>query len=297
MTTVTEEFQFLPQDAALVSRSAHLPHVRRKNATVGGLNISTLHWTNEPPQYTFLHGAGLNAHTWDATILGLNRPALAVDLPGHGDSDWREDADYRPITNAAAIGGVLDQLTSGPQILVGQSLGGLSAIAAAHRQPQQVRSLVLVDITPGVQIDPKAPNPVKDFLAGPRQYPSREAIVERALTFGFGPDREAVARGVYLNTRVTPDGQVEFKHHLAHLDLFKLPTHDPLDLWASLQDLTIPVALVYGTQGFLNSSHLTEFQRYLPDAALYPIKGGHNLQEDTPSALTQALKDIERSAL
>ena len=44
----------------------------------------------------FLHGGGQNAHTWDTVILGLGLPALAVDLPGHGRSAWREDGDYGP---------------------------------------------------------------------------------------------------------------------------------------------------------------------------------------------------------
>ena len=70
---------------AAVGRSASSP-----------VPISALKWGDEPPQVVFLHGGGQNAHTWDTVIVGLGLPALAVDLPGHGRSAWREDGDYGP---------------------------------------------------------------------------------------------------------------------------------------------------------------------------------------------------------
>ena len=59
----------------------------------------------------FLHGGGQNAHTWDTVIVGLGEPALAVDLPGHGHSGWREDGDYSPQNNAAALAPVLQRVS------------------------------------------------------------------------------------------------------------------------------------------------------------------------------------------
>ena len=46
---------------------------------------------------------GLNAHGFDPVVLALDAPALALDLPGHGRSDWREDANYRPDLLAADV--------------------------------------------------------------------------------------------------------------------------------------------------------------------------------------------------
>ncbi|HWU78592.1 MAG TPA: alpha/beta fold hydrolase, partial [Caulobacter sp.] len=69
--------------------------------------ISALKWGSESPQVVFLHGGGQNAHTWDTVILGLGLPALAIDLPGHGRSAWREDGDYGPKLNAETVKPVL----------------------------------------------------------------------------------------------------------------------------------------------------------------------------------------------
>ena len=88
-------------------------------------------WGDGAPRLALLHGGGLNAHTWDATALALGRPLAAVDLPGHGDSAWRDDADYRAESLAPAVGEVLAALAPASEAVVGQSLGGLTAIVLA----------------------------------------------------------------------------------------------------------------------------------------------------------------------
>ena len=55
---------------------------RLTHALPDGRTVSALAYGDAPPVVTFLHGAGLNAHTWDTTVLALGLPALAVDLPG-----------------------------------------------------------------------------------------------------------------------------------------------------------------------------------------------------------------------
>ena len=74
---------------------------------------------------------------------------LAVDLPGHGRSDWREDGgDYGPKLNAQTLRPVLHELAPHPRLVVGMSLGGLTALRLASTEPVLVPELVLVDVTP-----------------------------------------------------------------------------------------------------------------------------------------------------
>ena len=63
----------------------------------------------------FLHGGGQNAHTWDTVIVGLGEPALAVDLPGHGRSAWRDDGDYGPMHNAETAAARAARMGTRPQ--------------------------------------------------------------------------------------------------------------------------------------------------------------------------------------
>ena len=191
-----DEFSFLAEQAADAGITAPLPRGERVAVDLpDGRTLSALRYGDGPPVVTFLHGAGLNAHTWDTTILALGIPALAVDLPGHGDSSWRDDLAYvaRPLAADVIVG--MDAWTDGPQLVVGQSLGGLTAAAVAASRPDLVRELVVIDITPG--IDPNGgASQIRQFFAGPTDWASREELVERALSFGLGGSPKAAARGV-----------------------------------------------------------------------------------------------------
>ena len=94
-----DEFTYLADNAEQAGVSGPLPAVSR----VERGDISALRWGTDPVRVVFLHGGGQNAHTWDTVILGLGVPALAIDLPGHGRSAWRDDGDYGPKLNSAAV--------------------------------------------------------------------------------------------------------------------------------------------------------------------------------------------------
>src|SRR5207237_7590003 len=77
------------------------PAVRREFVDAGdGRRVSALVWGDTEPELVLVHGGAQNAHTWDTVALALDRPLVAVDLPGHGHSDWRDDRGYWPVNNA-----------------------------------------------------------------------------------------------------------------------------------------------------------------------------------------------------
>ena len=183
-----DEFSFLTEEAAEFGLALDgAPSVRRVDTAAADGTVSALVWGDPPAEVLLVHGSGLNAHTWNTTVVALGRPAVAVDLPGHGNSSWRADADYRAEGNAATLGPVVGRLAPSASVVVGQSLGGLTAIALASLRPDLVRALVVVDVSPGLVVG--GGNQVRDFLAGPTTFASRDEIVDRALAFGFGPSR------------------------------------------------------------------------------------------------------------
>ena len=97
------EFALLPENAEQAGVTGPLPAVHRVDMGA----ISALQWGDSAPRVVFFHGGGQNAHTWDTVIVGFGQPALAMDLPGHGHSAWRDDGDYSPQNNAAALAPVL----------------------------------------------------------------------------------------------------------------------------------------------------------------------------------------------
>lgn len=249
------------------------------------------------PTAVLLHGAGLNAHTWDPLLEHFSGAAIALDLPGHGDSTWRDDVDYSPATNATAIAAALDILLTAPAVLVGHSLGGLTAIELQRLRPDLVTALVLVEALPfGPDDFAGIPVQARDFMDGPADYPSLDAIVDRAIAFGFGPSREAIRRSVESNTRVRDDGRVEWKYHWAKVDPTAVFRGDYRDLWDALQQVTVPVTLVAGGHGLITPALLGELAHRAPFVVVRTLPTGHNVQEEAPEALAAIVTAVTDAA-
>lgn len=302
----TDEFSFLPAQAA--AAGVDVPRVERVGLTLpDGRALSGLRWGEGSPRVTLLHGAGLNAHTWDTTLLHLGVPALALDLAGHGDSSWREDAAYVGRVLAPDVATALEAWTDGPQVLVGHSLGGLTAAALAASRPDLVDTVVIVDITPG--IDPSGgPAQLRAFFAGPTDWASRDELVDKALAFGLGGARPAAERGVFLNTRVRPDGRIEWKHHFAHLAAAAAAagadtaTPDAVRAvlastgWDDIAAVRAPIVFVRADRGFVSADDADELVRRASDARVRVVPTAHNVQEEDPAGLASLLRETLAAA-
>ena len=298
VVTDKDEFRYLPGQAQALDVA--VPEVERVTLSLpDGRELSALRYGNSAPTVTLLHGAGLNAHTWDTTALLLQQPVLSIDLAGHGDSSWRDDAAYTARNLAEDVVRAIDEWTSEPQILVGQSLGGLTAAAVAAARPDLVLELITVDITPG--IDPKGgPAALRQFYAGPTDFASRDEMVDRAIAAGFGGERADTERGVFFNTRIRPDGRVEWKHHFARLaaQVFAAPETDiPATSavlqetgWDDLRAITAPITLVRATAGYVSEADGDELQRLVPGSRVVPIAATHNVQETAPRELAELIR-------
>src|SRR5438128_7371377 len=86
----------------------------------------------------------MTARSWVRQLqeLGGALRMVALDLPGHGESDPAPAASVE--AHAAAVADFLCALERGPSVVIGHSLGGSIAIALAARRPDLVRGLVLI---------------------------------------------------------------------------------------------------------------------------------------------------------
>ncbi|HUB58381.1 MAG TPA: alpha/beta fold hydrolase, partial [Mycobacterium sp.] len=120
----------------------------------------------DAPAVVFLHGGGQTRRSWGkaaAAVAERGWQAVTVDLRGHGESDWSQDADYRLTAFALDIQEVLRQVPPQP-VLVGASLGGFTTmLLAGEISPGIVRAAVLVDIVPNM--DPSGANRIHNFMA------------------------------------------------------------------------------------------------------------------------------------
>ncbi len=285
-----DEFALLPQNAEQAGLSGPLPPVHRVD--LGG--ISALHWGQGPAEALFLHGGGQNAHTWDTVILGLGLPSvLAVDLPGHGRSDWREDGDYGPKLNAQTLRPVLRELAPHPRLVVGMSLGGLTALRLATTEPVLVPELVLVDVTPSAperhEQMTKAQLGAVALVQGDRTFPTFAAMVDQAVAASPHRSRESLRRGVFHNAKQLDDGTWSWRY-----DTFR--KGDGFEgLWDDVPAITMPTTLVRGANSFfVNDDDAAQFARDAPgfQRTIVVPDSGHSVQGDQPRVLTQILRDV-----
>src|SRR5215475_4052412 len=189
------------------------PTVRRTEvAARDGGTISALVWGDGPPNVVLVHGGAQNAHTWDTVALALGRPLVALDLPGHGHSAHRDDHVYWPAENAIAIEAAVRALAPDAKLVVGMSLGGLTALALTDRAPDVVRSLVLVDVTPGVNREKSSA--IAQFIDGPEYFGSFDEILERTIQFNPTRTESSLRRGILHNAIEAPDGRWRWRYDL-----------------------------------------------------------------------------------
>jgi len=284
-----DEFAYLADNAAQAGVSGPLPPVER----IQRGPISALRWGTEPVRVVFLHGGGQNAHTWDTVILGLGLPALAIDLPGHGRSDWREDGDYGPALNAAAVQPVIAELAPRADLVVGMSLGGLTAMRLAVSAPHLVRKLVMIDVTPSAperhEQMTKAQMGAVALVQGERSFPSFDAMVDATVAASPHRSRESLQRGVFHNAKQLDDGTWTWRY-----DTFR--SGDGFaGLWDDAPVLHTPTTLVRGAKSFfVNDDDAAEFARSAPGFQHVVVvpDAGHSVQGDQPRALVEILRSV-----
>jgi pimeloyl-ACP methyl ester carboxylesterase len=294
-----DEFQFLEQHASWAGLPwTAAPRVVREACVVDGAAVSYLRWGEGDPEAVLLHGTGQNAHTWDTFAMALGRPCLALDLPGHGRSDWREDGDYLPHRTGPTVAAVVAELAPRAKALVGMSLGGLIGLRALRLDPGLARALVLVDITPRspgtAAIDDRARNGALTLLSGSRRYESWEAMLDAVHATMPRRERDSLVPGVRHNARRFDDGSWGWRYDELR------PSGDPIALleqqWEDFAGVSAEVLLVRGGRSpIVSDAHVELLRRHVPTARVETVAGaGHAVQTDRPVELARLVDDVVR---
>jgi pimeloyl-ACP methyl ester carboxylesterase len=250
-------------------------------------------WPGRGHALVLLHGLFDDAEGWDALARDTGRPCYAIDVPGFGASDGptrpRISAYAEAVVHGLAATGVADCT------LVGHSLGGAIAVAAAERSPA-VRGLALLAPV-GV-----GPIPIADWVSLPGVIDVTQLALPMALvnpltvtaaytTFvahGRLPSRDLMARLRKRAFRCGPgvrDATIAIAAAGHSLRGF---AHRPIDFEG-------PVAAVWGARDALVPLHHAQaLRRGLPQAHVEVWRGmGHHPQRERPVALARF---IERHA-
>jgi pimeloyl-ACP methyl ester carboxylesterase len=268
------------------------PAVRRVGVEVSpGRTVSSLVWGTAAPELVLVHGGAQNAHTWDTVALALGRPLLAIDLPGHGHSDGGPDGTISLESNGADLATVVEQLAPEARGVVGMSLGGMSSIALAAHTPALVRSLVLVDITPGVSAEKAAP--IMAFVDGPSSFASFDELLARTMEHNPTRSESSLRRGILHNAVPRDDGSWVWRYARFRTgDSAARPEF--ANWWDAISALTVPLMLVRGLAwSVVDDADVEELRRRQPTARVEGVEGaGHSIQGDRPLELAALLRDF-----
>ena len=178
-------------------------------------------------------------------------------------------------------------------VIVGMSLGGLTALRLAVTTSDLVRTLVMVDVTPSAperhEQMTKAQMGAVALVQGDRNFPTFAAMVD--VTVGASPhrSRESLRRGVFHNSQELPDGTWTWRY-----DTFR--NSDGFEgLWDDAARLSAPTTLVRGANSFfVNDDDAAEFARIAPgfQQVIVVPDSGHSVQGDQPRALVEILRTV-----
>jgi pimeloyl-ACP methyl ester carboxylesterase len=296
--TTYDEFGLFRENAD----EAHLPwhgqpDVRRVEVDAPGGRLSALVWGDGPPEIVFLHGGAQNAHTWDTVALAMNRPVVCIDLPGHGHSAWWDDHDYSPQAMATAVAAAVVELSPSANMLVGMSLGGLTALCVAASSPDLVRRLAVIDVTPGT--DHAKAEPIVAFVSGPETFANFDGILARTIEFNPTRSEASLRRGVLHNARPQPDGTWVWRYDRIRSWRVEGAEAAPdfSALWSAVDAIKAPLLFVRGgLSGVVGDEDVAELIRRQPSCRVVVVDGaGHSIQGDRPVELAAILAEFLES--
>ncbi|MFV0406078.1 MAG: alpha/beta fold hydrolase [Propioniciclava sp.] len=241
------------------------------------------------PRVAFLHGLLGQGKNWAtvANVLGDQGPALLLDLPNHGRSDWTPDLSYPALADQIATELQQHLDPSGRIAIVGHSMGGKVAMALALRHPELVRGLVVVDIAPD---DSREGYGFDDLLAALRHL-DLAAVTSRAHADAvLAPSIPDSGTRAFLlqNLRQTPAGW-SWRPNLTLL-AERLPTISgwPADLRGSYSG---PTLWLRGERSdYVRTEHRPLIRELFPRALVVTIKdAGHWVHADNPTDVTTTI--------
>jgi non-heme chloroperoxidase len=253
------------------------------------------------PPAVLLHGGGQTRHSWGTTLHALadrGWRTLAVDLRGHGDSEWAPDGDYTLDAFAGdvlAIRRALDE----PPALVGASLGGIASLAAIGEHTETVaRALVLVDVAP--RIEEQGRNRIGAFMAEHMNdgFASLDEVADAIAAYNPHRPRPTNLAGLEKNLRRRDDGRwywhwdpAFISGRLGSADETRSSIVDPDRLGAAARRLTLPTLLVRGRMSdLLSEEGAQEFLKLVPHAEMVDVSGaGHMVAGDRNDLFNDAV--------
>jgi pimeloyl-ACP methyl ester carboxylesterase len=281
--------------------SAERPSVAltaRQFAAFGGVNlVGDVGGDPRGQPIILLHGGGQTRHSWGKAALELTARGYyvaAIDLRGHGDSDWAPDANYNIDAQVGDIRAVIGHMPR-PPVLLGASMGGLiSLTAAGEAREQSIRALVLVDVTP--RVDPGGRARIIGFMRDrPDGFASVEEAADAIAAYLPHRPRPKDLSGLHRNLRLRADGRWYWHWDPRFFATFE-PDHEAAvaRYTAAARSVRVPTLLVRGSKSELvTADNVKHFREAIPHAEYADVTdAAHMIAGDRNDAFNAVVLDF-----
>jgi non-heme chloroperoxidase len=232
-----------------------------------------------------LHGGGQTRHSWDATaqrLASAGWTAIAYDARGHGDSQWHPGGEYSLDAFVGDLVALISTFDT-PPVLIGASLGGMTALVAVGEHPGLARGLVLVDIV--VEVERAGADRILEFLAAHRDgFATLEEVADAVTAYNPVRQRPRNLDGLRKNVRQRADGRWYWHWDPAFLQIADEPRRAarPDRLRAAAGAVQIPTLLVRGAESdVVSDAGVADMLRLIPRAESLVIPAaGHMVAGD-----------------
>jgi N-formylmaleamate deformylase len=236
------------------------------------------------PPVLLLHGLTGSGATWTPVARALERDFDVVmpDARGHGGSSAPRDG-YRYADLADDVIGLVRGLELARPVVVGHSMGGMTAAVVAIRAAASLRGVVLVDPT---------------FLSPERQREvhASDVVEQHRRLVGLG--RAAIAADLAArHPRRSPElvdllAEARSRTQLVAFDVLAPPNPDYREIVRALE---LPALLVIGDSPVVSLEMATELQAINPRLGLEQIRdAGHGVPFDQPDRLANVVASFVR---
>lgn len=231
-----------------------------------------------------LHGLAGYGREWPSTGSGLSDCArvVAFDARGHGDSE-RLPMDVSRDAHVADTHFVIDALDLAPTIVVGQSLGGQTALLLAAHHPELVRGLVVAEASPDSGSGDAYLGVERSLRSGPAPFRSHRDAIDYFGRRGFnGP---AWANGLEERS----DGW--WPRFDIDVMVRTVREADSRTYWDEWESIRSPILVVRGTGGTVPDEHARQLINRARCGELVEFpEAGHDVHLDQPAEWLRVLR-------
>jgi len=265
------------------------PFPKDRHFNSEGLKIHFLEWGDcRNPAIILLHHIGSQAHVWDNFARNMSKEyfVLAMDMRGHGDSEWAGEGKYTTEHYASDVDGLVHYLRLDNIVILGGSTGGRVALVYAAQHSKTVTHLIMEDV--GAVRPASISRGFADRIAA--GDPELDTVEEWARQHQGQNQRisyEISLHNAYYSVKRLPNGKLGLKRDpVIQRDFI------PLELWHYVEQTTAKFLLMIGSQSnIVGKDQQERFCEIRPDIHIVTIEdAGHIIVQDQPEKFETTIR-------